>query len=479
MKRLDLAAFALLVLSMVRIATTWTIYSATVDEPMHITAGLQLYTQHAYTYQPENPPLPRLVLAFIPWIGGMEFVPSLDVSSQLFHVFHSKGRYMRNLVLARSGNLFFFAIASLAVWWWARREFGPAGGCIAMFLFTFQPLIVGHAGLATHDLAATGTTTLALMAYIRWLDSPTIRRAAIFGVAYGAAILCKFSCIGYIPAACLLMYRVRVMSDKDQRAPWKAIGPAILATAATIAIGYLFHIERFITGVKGLADINRNGMYSYFFGQVSARGFWLYFPVGLALKSTIASLILAIAGLFTRRRAVIEAFAAAIGILLVAMPSTLDLGVRYVIPMYAPLTISATAAVLHFRRRWIPIALLGWHLIASVVAYPDAFPYFNELAQPRPWEYLIDSNIDWGQDVLRLREVCREKKIDRIGHAVLGWHDWDALGFPPNYRVQRDVPTQGWIAVSEHIYGLAHGTPWLEGRRYQRVGKSIRLYYVP
>ena len=473
MKRTDFAALALIALTMLRIAATWTVFSATTDEPMHVSAGLQLYTQHAYTYQPENPPLPRLVHAFVPWLAGMDFDPNIAVHEQLQRVFHSDGRYEANVVFARIGNLLFFLIASLATWGWARRELGALAGFIAVLLFTFQPMVAGHAGLATHDMAATAGVAVSLLAFSRWLERRTTASAASFGVAYGFAVLCKFSCIGYVPAACLALFIVR----RDPR--WRSVPPALAAalaaTAVTIWAGYAFTIEPFLHGIQGLAAIDRGGHFTFLFGEVRTTGWWYYFPVAVALKSTIASLVLA---LLTRGRG-FEALAAAIAILLVTMPSSLDLGVRYVLPLYAPLAFAGAAAFVALKRKWIAIALLVWHTGASVMAHPDAFPYFNEAAGREPWNLLLDSNIDWGQDVLRLRQVIREKKIDHIGLAVSGWHDWDALGFPPHYDVHREVPSQGWIAISEHIYGLAQRPPWLRGRRYERVGKSIRLYYVP
>ncbi|HEV7241767.1 MAG TPA: glycosyltransferase family 39 protein [Thermoanaerobaculia bacterium] len=473
MKRTDIAALALIVLSMLRIASTWTVFSVTVDEPMHISAGLQLYTQHVYTYQPENPPLPRVVLALVPWLGGMDFDPARRVDEQLLRVFHSDGRYETNLVLARAGNLVFFVIASLATWWWARRELGAVGGFVATLLFTFQPIVAGHAGLATHDVAATAGVAVSLLAFTRWLDARTVRSAALFGAAFGFTVLCKFSCIGYVPAACLAMFIVR----RDPR--WRTLAPsfvaALIATLLVIWTGYGFTIEKLVAGIRGLAAIDRAGFFTFLFGEVRTTGWWWYFPAAVALKSTIASLVLA---LFTRRRG-LEALAAAIAILLVAMPSHLDLGVRYVLPLYAPLAVAGAAAMVTMKFRWIAIALLLWHTGASVATHPDAFPYFNEAAGRQPWRLLLDSNIDWGQDVLRLRRVIREKKIERIGLAVQGWHDWDALGFPPHYDLNRDVPSQGWVAASEHVLGLARRAPWLEGRPYERVGKSIRLYYVP
>ncbi len=463
------AALALIVLSALRIASTWTLYSATVDEPMHVSAGLEIYTQHAYTYQPENPPLPRLVLAFAPWLGGMDFDPKRPIAEQLLRVFYSDGRYQTNLVLARAGSLVFFVLASIAVWLWARRLLGEPAALIATALFTLQPVIAGHAGLATHDIAATAGVAWSLYAFSCWLDAQTMKRAAFFGVAFALAVLCKFSCIGYVPAACLAMYFVR----RDFR--WRALLPsfavALIVTLFVIWTGYAFHAAPFIKGIEGLRAIDQGGHFSFLFGNVGIKGWWWYFPAAVALKSTIASLVLA---MFARRRG-LEALAAVIAILLVAMPSHLNLGVRYVLPLYAPLAVAGASVSL---KRWLLAALLAWHTIASAIAIPDAFPYFNEAAGPRPWHYLLDSNIDWGQDVLRLRRVVREKNIDLIGLMVLGWHDWDALGFPPHYALQRDVPSQGWVAVSEHLFGLAHAAPWLEGRPYQRIGKSIRLYYV-
>ena len=473
------AALALIVLSVLRVASTWTTFSSTVDEPMHVSAGLQLYTQHVYTLQPENPPLPRLVIALAPWLAGMDFDPARPINDQLQGVFYSDDRYKTNLVLARAGNLVFFVIASLAVWLWSRRLMGETAGFVATLLFTFQPMIAGHAGLATHDLPATAGVALSLLAFARWLDAQSVKNASVFGAAYAFAILCKFSCIGYVPAACLAVYLVR----RDFR--WRALAPsffaALMTTLFVVWAGYAFTVTPLIAGIKGLAAIDRGGHFGFLFGEVRTTGWRHYFPVAIALKSTLASLVLALAALRAGGRAKggVEALVAALAILVIAMPSHLNLGVRYVLPAYAPLAVAGAAGALAFRRRWIAIALLVWHTGASLIAHPDAFPYFNEAAGREPSRLLLDSNIDWGQDALRLKRVLREKKAERVGLAVLGWHDWDKLGFPPHYALNRDVPSQGWVAVSEHLYGVARGAPWLEGRKYERVGTSIRLYYLP
>ena len=517
--RADLAAMALIVFSMLRIASTWTLYSATVDEPNHVSSALQLYTQHDYSYLPVNPPLPRLVFGLAPWLGGMEFDPARPQEEQLKKVFYSNGKYKTNLMLARPGTLVFFIIAALATWWWARRELGPAGGLVAMALLTLQPVVAGHSALATHDTAAVAGLAVSLLAFARWLDVPSMRRAMLFGAAYAFAILTKFSCIGYIPAACLAMYFVRLLRDPATRAAWRRLIPSFFAALLVCLIGiwagYGFTVGRldflnhlgdvlghgtlaqfvarhpswplpahwFFLGIGHVVMFDKMGLFGFLFGEVRPFGWWYYFPVAVALKSTLASLVLGLCALFARRfRVAGEALAASVAILGVSMTSHLDLGVRYVLPIYAPLAVAGAAASMamfhHHRLRIAAALLIAWHAVASLIAIPDAFPYFNELAGRRPWLILLDSNIDWGQDLLRLRRVVRAKKIERIGITTLGWHDYDKLGFPPSYELRGDLPSQGWVAVSEHMYGF-FGYYWLKGRRYERVGKSIRLYYIP
>jgi 4-amino-4-deoxy-L-arabinose transferase-like glycosyltransferase len=498
-KRFDAVALALIAFAMLRIASTWTTFSATIDEPMHLSAALEIYTQHAFTLQQENPPLPRVVMGLAPWLGGVTFDPARNIGEQLRLVFYSNDRYKTNLVLARSGNLVFFAIAAFAVWAWARRELGGSGGALAVLLFTMQPVIVGFAGLITHDMPAVAGVALSLLAFARWLDAPDAKRSALFGAAYGFAVICKFSCIGYVPAACLAMTVVRMLRDRESRALWRRMLPsfvvALFSTLLLIWIGYGFTINAFLSGVHKLAAVADAGQTAYLFGELRTDGWWWYFPAALALKATLASLAFGLCAWLARRQRVAgEALAAAAAILLIAMPSHLNLGIRYVLPLFAPLSVAAAAATLTMLRdarmplRACAIALLLWHCGASLIAHPDGFTYFNEAAGREPWKYLNDSNLDWGQDVLRLRDVARKEKIPAITTSIATMASLDRIGLPPRKELEALQPVHGWVAISELNLALGRGLSpeirnWvdtlLDGKPYRRVGKSIRLYYFP
>src|SRR5205085_11423437 len=100
-----------------------------------------------------------------------------------------------------------------------------------------------------------------------------------------------------------------------------------------------------------------------------------------------------------------------------------------------------------------------------------------------PSKWLVDSNLEWGQDVKRLAKVARELHIDRLGHCIMSIADVDVLGLPPMELVDPAAERHGWIAIGEHYYRIRKaelGRPlWLDGRPYRRVGKSIRLYHIP
>lgn len=489
----DRVSLVLIAIALFRIAATFTVLSDTSDEAVHLTAGLELLGRGTYSVQRENPPLPRLILAAPLHFAGVRFQPDVDVLSQMKQLFHSKDRYKTNLFLGRAGNLFFFLIAAVATTLGARRELGSAGAAIATFLFTAQPVVLGYSGIANHDAAALAGVAVCLLLFARWMECPTAVRSIVFGLAFGVSIACKFSCLVYVPLACAAFYLAQVTRDEKTRRAWRrallALPLAAAAAFLTLWASYGFDLTNFVAGIAGLRAIDRGGFTSYLFGEVSETGWWWYFPVAVAVKTTLASLLLVLAGvLLVRRRAFHAPLLAAMAVLIAAAPSTLDLGVRYVLPLYAPLTIAMAVAAMELlgsARRSLRIAailLLLWHGGASLLAHPDYFPYFNELAGRDPSRVLVDSNLDWGQDVLRLRDELRRRNVSFIRVSLAGATDLDRLGFPPHGNADLWTLQHGWVAVSDHAYRIHRsggGWMWLHRRPYERIGTSIRLYNIP
>src|SRR4051794_9965009 len=94
------AIVLLIVIGAFRIAATYKVFSETADEPMHLLAGLEVLTNHAYGAQLQNPPLPRIAIALGPWLAGARYPSSLHSWSDLLAIFYSTGHYETMLVLA-------------------------------------------------------------------------------------------------------------------------------------------------------------------------------------------------------------------------------------------------------------------------------------------------------------------------------------------------------------------------------------------
>lgn len=517
-----LAVALLIAFALARVAVTLRTFSATVDEATHIGAGLEMYQQHRYHFHRHNPPLPRIVLAAVPYAIGMRVDLSRDVYGQVLSVFYSEkgGTYERKLAASRAGNLLFVALSCIGLWLYARAALGEREAVVALVLFTTQPIVLGYSGLVTHDIAATGATAFALAAFLHWIRDRSWRWAALMGVAYGVSVLCKFSCIAFVPAGCLVIFLVRTRTLDQLKAILTQTLIVPVVAALVIWAGYGFSIghvsdlaeyagafgargehlitridpqlplpaSQFFTGIA-LMQVDRGTFPQYLFGHVSREGWWWYFPAAIVLKTPIPFLLLLLLGAAVTWRSVelrgvyVESVLAAAIMVILATNSHLDLGVRYVLPAYAPLTIAATAAVAAMRQRMriVAAALVAAQVIISLAIHPDYFPYFNALAGRDPSRYLIDSNLDWGQDVLRLRAAVRAIKAERIAIRDSGLIDFTYLGFPPNRDAAPDVPATGWVAVGDHPYRMgeaAGGYGWLRGRSYRRIGKSIRLYRI-
>jgi hypothetical protein len=179
-------------------------------------------------------------------------------------------------------------------------------------------------------------------------------------------------------------------------------------------------------------------------------------------------------------------------ILLVNLPTTLNIGVRYMMPLFPLLALTAGigAAWLWRRARWA-VALLVTIAVSGAMAHPDYIAYFNEFAGAHPERILVDSDLDWGQDMNRLSAELRQRGVPYLHMACLYTGDDTRLGLPNWDSLDPYQPVTGWVAIS---YTMRENFGWMSAQQrgrndlafawldgYQpvtRVGKSILLYHI-
>ena len=247
----------------------------------------------------------------------------------------------------------------------------------------------------------------------------------------------------------------------------------------------------FFAGLEMVKNHSSGGNAAFLLGEFRDHGWWYYFPVVLFFKTPLAFTALAVTGFIllirTRNPAAIGVALAPVAMLLPTLTTGINIGVRHVLPLYPLLAIAAAFAVVTLWQRWrfAIILLLSWFFIATALAHPDYISYFNEAAGSHPERIAADSNLDWGQDLLRLADVVRREHIDHLYLSYFGTANWRML-VPEAEELPQFTHVHGWVAISENqmIFGWPSNRrdayAWL--RAYEpvrRVGKSIRLYRVP
>jgi hypothetical protein len=525
---------ACLAIGVARIVATYHVFNQTWDEPAHVAAGMQWLDRGRYTYEPLHPPLARVMEALGPRLAGIRSAGQANVWLEGNAILYAGGRYDRNLALARLGVLPFFLLAALVVCAWTWRLGGAPAAVSAVLLFTTLPPVLAHAGIATTDMAVTATIALAALCLIRWLEQPTRGRSLALGLALGLALLSKLSALLFLPAAGLAIALCRRGQSAAHAGPpgpsrttmlrltyaaalltiWAGyrfsvgplIAPAVPAAPAPLdrlAHAPVFPAPALFEGLGQLAAKNRAGHKSYLLGEVRTTGWWYFFPVALAVKTPLPFLLLVAVGLAAAwrgfsgadRRRQLEPAAIAFAILLVCLPSRINIGLRHVLPMYPFLAVVAgLGAVALWRSRravlagpGLAVLLVCWQVVASARTHPDYLAYFNELAGRHPERILVDSDLDDGQDLKRLANTLRARCIPAVSLAYAGSATVAEHGLPPIHWLEPHQPVTGWVAAS--LYSLKLGSldrpghddfAWLERYRpVALVGRSIRLYYVP
>jgi 4-amino-4-deoxy-L-arabinose transferase-like glycosyltransferase len=526
-----IAVVLLIGVGVARIGLTYPVFSQTYDEPAHIARGMEWLDKGQYTYFLEHPPLAPVMVAMLPYLFGARSSGLPSRFAEGNSILHTGGAYLRNLTLARMGILPFFVLSTLTVWLWAKRDFGWQAALLSVGLFTSLPSILAHSGIATTDMAFTATFLLGLFAFRLWLEHPTIQRSILLGIIIALSMLAKFSALVFLPVAggCIVL----VYLYKSRKSPgflgypvrrWLgAVAIAVLTGFFVIWGGYRFSVgpvkalpgvlselqlpaREFIRGIQTVMQHNDEGHLSYLLGDVEQNGWWYYFPVVIVVKTPLPFLGLFFIGLIgtikrigTRRDEVqlLVPVLVSLGVLGVAMTSNINIGQRHILPMYPFLAMTAGYGALYLWTisgyqqfsRLVAIGLVSWYLVSTIAAHPDYLAYFNELAGGHPENIVVDSNLDWGQDILRLSKTLSERDIEPTGECLYSSHgnrDLIALGLP---RMKKLLPYRektGWIAIS--VMCLKMGTleppydqfAWLEAYEpVERVGKSIFLYFIP
>jgi hypothetical protein len=454
--------------------------SATADEAAHIAAGLlKVREGRIDIYATQTPLIEALIAAPLaltghrvpdewrrfgnrPWVAGHMLLYRAGYDSQ------------RILRMARLPAIALLLALCFAVWGFVRDATGDDAAAVGAFALTgFCPTLLAHGRLATVDLGVTLFAFLATMLLLRLLRTPSMGVAVATGIAVACTLASKVSGALLVPffAIVVVLWFVR-----ERRVAWRMLAVAALTSVATFILIYLLiarsidltlPFRAYLDEVRAVREFYvANPLPQFLLGEFSQDGWPHYYLVAIAVKTPLPALALfVLAGVASIRRRRFEVIVCAIFatlFLVVSAFSSLNLGIRHVLPIYPFLYAACAIALFDVSRRMRIAAavLVVAQALTAVVAYPSYLSYFNPLigSARNADRILIDSNLDWGQDLRRLGHWTRDHDIDAIHVHYFGAGNVEReLGSRGiRWAAPRPEPLpQGWFAVSRHYYRLS------------------------
>jgi hypothetical protein len=126
------------------------------------------------------------------------------------------------------------------------------------------------------------------------------------------------------------------------------------------------------------------------------------------------------------------------------------------------------------------VALLAAHVASAGLARPHYLSYFNTLAggSAQGYRWLVDSNVDWGQDLLRLRQYQDANHVGRIHLAYFGRVAPEIYGI--DYEMlPADIVPGVYVISATYLMGRPyylydHGTLyWVPQNAYAKFQKLL------
>jgi len=365
------------------------------------------------------------------------------------------------------------------------------------------------------------------------------------GVLLGLALLAKVSSLMLVPVLGLVIagHEWRMANGELHGSRFTQYVLRLIPYAASLALptmlvvwaGYGFEVGQ-VPGLpfpipaathvriyQSLQEHYELGHPTFLLGQVSSHGWWWYFPVAFVLKTPLPMLLLAlyavVCAAYRVRRDVLTHSTHALRsthyvVLLfpllyaaTSLFSTVNIGYRHLLPLLPFLYIGVASCKLqvatsksrasHFTFHALRIthyALLLWLILGTLAVAPHDLAFFNELAggPAGGYRYLVDSNLDWGQNLWQLREWMTEHDVTEVYYAHYSPARPQAYGIevkflPPDPRAVTFTPWQpapGWYAIGATVLQGPYAPDlnsyaWFRNREpAARLGHALWLYEV-
>lgn len=486
----------------------------TVDEGVYISSGYALYQYKQYPLNKEHPPLAKY-LAGLP----LQFQKINFTNNAKQYIANNDQYGFANEFLYNSGNdankiIFFsrlpFIILTITLgliifWFIAKITRSELAGLISVIFYALCPNIIANGHLATNDFLLAFFFVLVALALYFYAKKLTKQWIVIVGLCVAGAILSKFSALTLfliIPFLFAIYVYLKKITPKQAIIDLSSI---LVITLGAVLLIYNRNIIFFFQGI--VIQFTRTGSPAYLFGQYSETGWWYYFPLAFLIKTPLPTIFLFVVSsiyIVINWQKIIDylpLIALPVIFFLVACFNKLDLGIRYILPVfpfiYLGIGLVFFYVIKQFKKYYYAIiTIIFFSILINFFSFykitPYQIAYFNELVggPNNGYKYLIDSNLDWGQGLKELAGYLKKNNINEpiylsyFGTASPEYYGINFKNLP--YSCSQNI--SGYIAISVNNLILpfgnfqnfpydVNGFKWLlNDQPIKRIGHSIYIY---
>ena len=451
--------------------------STTFDEIVFPAVGARALQTGDFSMVNDHPRLPQLLLGLPLHLAGVNLPPEEGYRWSWYtryqyseYLYWAAGNSAEKVtLLPRLVGLAFGALTVLATILLARRHMAPGAALFAAALVALMPDVLAHSGVAYNDVPLAFGVLVSIYAMDTAVRTPSAARAAVAALAVAFTIGIKYSGLIVLPILAALV-ALEAIAGRWRDASWRRAllrAAAVFALVAYVAMIVIYAGDwRLSEYMGGLAELSGSaitrGRTAFLLGERRSGGWWYFFPVAFALKTPLAFHLLVVTAIVAaaaasrggawRAWASHGARAPAVGaafLLAAVMGARMNIGMRHALALLPLACILVAQGVSWAAARWGTRAR-AWAgaclaaMAASTLAhYPYFLSYLSEYAWGRPLhETLVDSNTDWGQGLVALREFMRERGIDRVALGYFG------TALPQGYGIAY-TPMPSYFALAE------------------------------
>jgi hypothetical protein len=480
-----------------------------------------------------HPPLPYYLNSFpflfydaeeTAWDKGEEFSNVFIPVAGLKLLTDSRYPQDQLLFWSRIPSILIALLLGFYIWKWASELYGSLSATFALFLFCFCPNILAHSRFITPDILLTCFTFISVYYLWKIVKDGTWSNILLCSLSLGCALLSKYTALLLFPIYFILSIIILISYEEitlPNQFPFSRYlmknssiarilrGGSLLFVVTMIALcvlslGYMFHPEYYLKGtIYQFQHAQEKTHPGFLMGMYSSRGWWYYYLTAFAIKTPVPLLILLLLSFIfykknPRRDLLNQAFLLVPVFLYFFFFSVMPLciGLRYILPVYPFLFLHASKVADFSYKGWrvfikiLVVVLCFWYIKSSLGIYPHYLAYFNETVggPDKGYNYLVDSNLDWGQDLKGLGIYMNKKGIQKVHLSYFGTADpqyyginyeWMPSFFLPedhyygdNQRRDYTFPDSGIVAISatnlQNVY-FRHNP-------IDKIGYSIFIY---